>query len=66
VAGHACVVFGALASGRCPATSSWQEAQLRRKAGWLVSVSVAALDSCLMVGVSASVVVGFAPARACQ
>lgn len=56
---------GASAVGRCFITSSWQEAQLRWKASWWVSVTVAALASCLMDGVSGSVA-GFAPARTWQ
>jgi hypothetical protein len=54
-----------LASGRFFITSSWQEAQLRWNANWFVSVSVAALASCLICGISGSVV-GFVPARAWQ
>src|SRR5687767_9961733 len=60
-----CIVFGAFTSGLVFATSSWQEAQLRWNACWLVSVMRAALDSCLICGISGQTV-GFVVARAWQ
>src|ERR1043166_9729418 len=59
------VVPGALASGRFFITSSWQPAQLRWKASWLVSTSVAVLPSCLISGMAGSAL-GVSSLRAWQ